>query len=171
MDYTRKKILEILKNNEDPVKGTDLASMIGISRQAIVQHIAILRASGVNVIATHNGYIIPNIEKRENRIKSIECTHSKEEIREELEIIIDLGGKIIDVTIEHPVYGEIVCSLLINSRYELEKFLESLTNKNGKPLLFLTDGIHRHTIEVPNEEVYEIMIKKLTERGFLINLE
>lgn len=98
----RKEILRLLKEKDNPIKGIDLANKLGVSRQIIVQDIAILRAKGERILATPQGYIIP-MEKENKLVKTIVCKHTKnEEIEDELKIIVDMGGKVLDVVVEHP---------------------------------------------------------------------
>ena len=42
-DIRREKIIEIMSNQKEPVSGSDLAKKFGVSRQVIVQDIALLR--------------------------------------------------------------------------------------------------------------------------------
>ena len=56
----REKLLEILKNADEPVKGSVLSAKLDVSRQVIVKDIALLRASGVEILATSTGYMILN---------------------------------------------------------------------------------------------------------------
>ncbi len=166
-DKKRQQLLDLLLNASEPIKGQSLAEHLEVSRQAVVQYIAIIRASGVNVIATHTGYMIPKLPENAEHIKTIYSTHEDEHIREELEIIVDMGGKIIDVIVEHPVYGEIICPINIKSRYEIDNFLDDLEKHKAKPLSVLTGGHHRHTIEVPSEKVYQLIVDKLREKNYI----
>jgi len=166
-DKKRQQLLDLLLNASEPIKGQSLAEHLEVSRQAVVQYIAIIRASGVNVIATHTGYMIPKLPENAEHIKTIYSTHEDEHIREELEIIVDMGGKIIDVIVEHPVYGEIICPINIKSRYEIDNFLDDLEKHNAKLLSVLTGGHHRHTIEVPSEKVYQLIVDKLREKNYI----
>ncbi|MTM62436.1 HTH domain-containing protein, partial [Turicibacter sanguinis] len=54
----RDEILEHLKQAGHPVKGSELAKMFAVSRQVIVQDIALIRAKGISVVATPSGYMI-----------------------------------------------------------------------------------------------------------------
>lgn len=163
----RKKMEKLLKKIENPIKGTDLAKKYKVSRQVIVQDIAVLRASGLNIIATSNGYQIPRL-KEDKIIKTfISNHHGSEAIKEELDIIVDGGGKIIDITINHPVYGDIVCSIMIETKKEVSNFLRKLSMSKAMPLSTLTDGEHYHTIEVSSEEDYENIIKNLKEKEYV----
>ncbi|HHY78281.1 MAG TPA: transcription repressor NadR [Clostridiales bacterium] len=167
-DERREKIFNILKERSIPITGADLSKITGVSRQVIVQDIAILRAKGYNIIATPQGYMLLNDKK--NKIqKVIACCHDKEGMRKELEIIVDNGGKVIDVIVEHPLYGEIKAMLMLESRLDVERFMKHYEDSDTKPLSALTGGIHLHTIEVPDEISYNHIIRDLEKHGYLIN--
>ncbi len=161
------KILEILRESQGPVKGTDLGEEFQVSRQVIVQDIAILRAEGENIVATNRGYLIPT-DKLSLR-KTIVCQHSSlEEIKDELEIVVDNGGRVKDVIVDHPVYGEIRTPLEIRSRKDIKSFISELVGKEGEPLSSLTDGVHMHTIEIDNLEDFREIERGLLEKKYLI---
>lgn len=166
----REKILDTLEKNERPIKGTDLSKTFKVSRQVIVQDVALLRARGENILATPQGYIIPNINKGNKLIKKIVCRHnSNDEIEEELKTIVDLGGKIIDVIVEHPLYGEIKSSLEISSRLDVQEFVNNLEKTKAEPLSKLTEGIHIHTIEIDDMEDFTRIKKALEKKKYLIS--
>lgn len=165
----RKAILEILNSLEKPVKGTEIAEKFGVSRQVIVQDVAVLRAKGEDILATPRGYLIPKAYENNKIIRTIACKHENDkEIEEELDIILSYGGKIIDVSVEHPLYGEIKSQLQISSRYDLNEFMVNLKKYKAEPLSSLTDGIHIHKIEVDNEEMLIKIKEKLLEKKYLI---
>ncbi len=167
----RKEILKLLSENNKPIKGMELANKLGVSRQVIVQDIAILRAKGESILATPQGYIIP-IEEGNKTIKTIVCKHTEyEEIEEELKTIVDRGGKVLDVVVEHPLYGEIKSPLMIGSRLEVAQFMENLKKTKAEPLSTLTEGIHIHSIEVEDEKVLKNIKKALKEKNYLIESE
>ncbi|SET75147.1 hypothetical protein SAMN05660297_03374 [Natronincola peptidivorans] len=167
----REAILLKLTEENKSLKGTDLAKIFNVSRQVIVQDIALLRAEGRDIIATPQGYVIIKNDKTK-KLKTIVSKHtSYEEMKEELEIMIDHGVRVVDVIVEHPIYGEIKGILDIGYKKELEEFLKKIREEQAEPLSTLTDGIHIHTIEVTDEKNYEIMKETLTEKGYLINEE
>ena len=57
----RLAIYETLKATSNPIKGSELAKQYGVSRQVIVQDIALLRAKGIQVVATPTGYLIQEL--------------------------------------------------------------------------------------------------------------
>ncbi|RKD28755.1 transcription repressor NadR [Thermohalobacter berrensis] len=166
----RKAILETLKKSKSPIKGTDLADKFDVSRQVIVQDIAILRAGGTEILATPQGYMIIGAEKNDKIRKTIVCKHcGYDEIEDELKTIIDMGGKLLDVIVEHPIYGEIKSPLMLNSRIEIEEFMKKIKKKDAQPLSSLTGGIHLHTVEVSSEEVFKKIEERLNQKGYLVD--
>ncbi|MDD2574550.1 MAG: transcription repressor NadR [Bacillota bacterium] len=165
----RKNIIRILRTATGPIKGMDLADSLGVTRQVIVQDIAILRAAGEDIIATPRGYLLTNSLQPKAVTKTIACRHhTNEEMEQELTAIVDLGGSIIDVIIEHPVYGEKRGVLMITSRQDVKDFMNSIEDEYAQPLSSLTGGVHIHTIQVRDEESYIRIWEELKRRGFLI---
>lgn len=164
----RRMLVEKLTQSGEPITGSDLADMFGVSRQVIVQDIAIIRAKGVPVLATSSGYLIQKSPSHDKLIKTFVSKHNGfERMEEELLIIIDYGGKIIDVIVEHPVYGEIIGTLLISTREDVSRFVEKVKSTDSKPLASLTKGDHIHTIEVPSEKIFLLIMNELRDKGFV----
>lgn len=164
----RSAIMEKLKNTSEPITGSELAEQFNVSRQVIVQDIAIIRASGTNVIATSNGYLIQKQTDSSRLIKTFVSKHNGfDRMEEELRIIVEYGGKIIDVIVEHPVYGEIVGTLHLSSLEDVQTFIAKVQETQAKPLSILTEGDHIHTIEVPSEKIYQLILTELKEKGFV----
>ncbi|KNF07013.1 3H domain-containing protein [Gottschalkia purinilytica] len=164
----RRTMWNILQREEKPIKGTKLAEEFNVSRQVIVQDIALLRAEGFDIIATPQGYVIPKY-KENNIIKKIVTKHfNLEEMEEELRIMIDYGARVLDVIVEHPIYGEIKGILDIGYKEELDSFMKKLRQQKAEPLSSLTDGIHIHTIEVPSEENFNKIKDKLKEKNYSV---
>ena len=169
-DQRREAILEVLKRTDRPIKGTEFAKMFNVSRQVIVQDIAILRARGEEIFATPQGYMTLTKASKERIFKTIICKHKGyTEIEDELKTIVDLGGKVLDVIVDHPVYSEIKIPLMLSSRAEIDEFVSNLEKENAEPLSSLTEGVHVHTIEVPSLKIYERILMELEIKGYLIN--
>ena len=85
----RKQIVDQIRNSTTPVAGKVLVAAYDVSRQVIVQDIALIRAAGYDVISTNRGYIInePAAVSRVFKVK-----HTDAQVEEELTEIIDLGG-------------------------------------------------------------------------------
>ncbi len=162
----RGKIREFLKDSGGPVTASALASKYGVSRQIIVGDVAILRAGGVDVIATPRGYVLEAAPAYASR--SVVCRHGADRIYEEFCTVVDLGGAVMDVTVEHPVYGHICAPLHIFSRFDADSFCKKLSRPDARPLCDLTSGIHLHTIRAHDEDTLERVVKGLSDNGFLL---
>jgi len=163
----REYIKNLLIKNSSAYKGQFLAEELGVTRQVIVKDIAITRAEGVNIIATPEGYLIPNEESNYVR-RVIAVSHSRDDIYNELECIVKFGGVVEDVTVEHSLYGEIRAMLMIKTLMDIEKFTKKFKELNAEPLSALTKGVHLHTIKADNEEIMESIIKALKDMNYLI---
>lgn len=159
-------ILAKLMSYNEPQKGHNLSTEIGVTRQIIVKDIAILRAEGKNIIATPEGYLIPKNQRP--KVKKILATsHDTDRIEEELQIIVKYGGVIEDVIVEHPVYGEIRGMLMIKTLNDIQNFMIRFKNEKAEPLSKLTGGIHLHTIEADSEDIINKITSELNEKKFL----
>ena len=161
----RKRILEILRKSSDPVSASRLAGIFSVSRQIIVGDVALLRASGTDITATPRGYVLTG--HSEGVLHRIPCRHSAEEMKKELQIMVDNGCLVRDVIVEHPIYGQLVGQLDISTRYDVDEFMAKVMQSDAAPLSDQTEGIHLHTIFCPDEESYQRVLGKLKERGFL----
>ena len=161
----RKEIIQTFRSGKLPVSGGSLADMFGVSRQIIVQDIALLRAQGHDIISTNRGYLLKT-PARVSRVFHVH--HTDEQIGEELNAIVDLGGSIRDVFVIHRVYGTIRGDLGISSRRQVSVFLEQLKNGQSSPLKNITKDTHFHTVEADSEEILDEIEKDLEERGFLL---
>lgn len=163
----RTKIIEILQSREEAVSGAELAKMLNVSRQVIVQDIALLRAVNRNIISTTKGYVLYVKEvQKVNRCFLVK--HSDDEIEDELCTIVDNGGKVMDVIVMHDIYGEISTGLIIKNRQEVYDFVEKLKSHKTISLKDLTGGVHLHTVEADSEAVLDSIEKKLREKKYLI---
>ncbi|MFW6386591.1 MAG: transcription repressor NadR [Bacillota bacterium] len=164
----RKELLSILRSREKPITGSSLADEFAVSRQVIVQDIALLRAEGYEILATSRGYVIPGVSRSQTVEATIACRHDEEGVREELMTVVSFGGRILDVIVEHPVYGEMRGMLMIQSPEDVEQFLDNFRQGGANLLCALTDGVHLHTVEAMNEEVIERIRKELKRKDLLL---
>lgn len=164
----REAIVAALREQVGPVSAGALAGRFGVSRQVIVGDVALLRARDVPIFATPRGYVLEQAG-RGRLLRTIACCHSGEEIlAEELFTVVDFGGEVIDVIVEHPIYGQISGQLHIQNRFDVQCFLEKLRSGQAKALSSLTGGIHLHTISCPSEEIYERILQSLSQKGILL---
>lgn len=162
----REKLLQILKKSDKPVKGSELSVELQVSRQVVVKDIALLRASGLEIIATSNGYIVLDSVKNEFKIKC-KNHNSDDELYDELQTIIDLGGKVKDVIVEHPTYGVLKADLNVATNRDLRNFMQKAATNEFKQLSVLSPDYHIHTIEVDNDEIFEEIQKELKLKNIL----
>lgn len=161
----REEILRILSKADGPQSASSLAERFHVSRQVIVGDVALLRASGHEIASTPWGYQLPKTD--EALTCTICCCHSLEGMERELQLIIDQGCGVLDVLVEHPVYGVLTGQLSLASRYDLSEFMNTVAQYGAKPLSDLTDGIHYHTIKCPTPEAKERVLTLLRQEGIL----
>ena len=163
----RRQILGWLRAHGGPAPGGEIAKHFRVSRQCLVQDIAILRASGEEILATPTGYRLPAEANRAHRA-ILACKHSPERTEEELQILLDHGVRILDVIVEHPIYGELRGSLMLESRADLQDFLAHVRASHAALLSSLTGGVHLHTVEASRPEMISRAKAQLRARGFLL---
>lgn len=163
-DERRKAIVNLLTTEQKAVSGAALSAEFGVSRQIIVQDITVLRSSGYDIISTHNGYLIQNTPLKERVFK---VHHTTERTEEELNLIVDLGGTVVDVFVWHKVYGRMHAPLNIYSRAQVKQFIDGVRTGKSTELMAVTGGYHYHTIRAESESVLDQIEKALSEKGFL----
>ncbi|MFY9499910.1 MAG: transcription repressor NadR [bacterium] len=164
----REGILSLLAKSKKPVTGSYLARHFGVSRQVIVQDIALLRARGLDIVATAQGYIFGQAQKRSTATRRLACRHAPGETRSELLALVQAGCLVVDVIVEHPLYGEIRGLLLLETEADVEDFIERYNNQEALLLSTLTGGVHLHTIEADDPAVFQEVEGRLRELGFLL---
>lgn len=164
----RMYIVNALSTREKPISGSAFAKELHVSRQVIVQDIALLRAGGTDIFSTNRGYVL---QKKHTVTRVFKEKHTNEEVEEELQIIVDLGGKVNDTFISHKVYGLIRVPMNIRSRRDIQNYLSQITGGTSKALSTITSGYHYHTVEAESEEILDLIQQKLAERGFLAKLQ
>lgn len=164
----RKELLNFLRGREEPVTGSGLAEKFGVSRQVIVQDIALLRAEGYEILATARGYLIPEAGSSKTVAATIACCHGQEKVKEELMTIVSFGGRILDVIVEHPIYGEMRGMLMIQSPEDVKQFMDNIRQDEANLLCAVTDGVHLHTVEAMNEEVIKRIKEELAAKKLLL---
>lgn len=165
----RAGILQLLRNRTAPITGGELAGLMGVSRQVIVQDVALLRSAGTSIFATPEGYLLPAATQQAAARRVIAAQHKgNEAMRDELTIVVDMGGTVVDVAIEHGVYGEFSAPLMIRSRMGVDVFMSNFDNGDTSPISMLTGGVHLHTIEAESEEIIDRIIEKLSEKGYIL---
>ena len=161
----REEILKILRNSETPVAARELASRFGVSRQVIVQDIALIRAAGYEILSTNRGYIL---NRSAVVSRTFKVRHTDEQLEEELYSIVDLGGCVKNVMVNHKVYGHMEAPLNITSRRKAAEFIADIRRGKSSPLKNITAGYHYHRITADSEETLDMIEDDLRKRGFLV---
>jgi transcriptional regulator of NAD metabolism len=163
----RANILQILAQSEGCVPAAALAAHFGVTRQIIVSDIAILRANGKKILATSRGYSLSQTPDS-GLLESVACCHRIDQIRDEFYAVVDNGGSVLSVVVEHPLYGQISADLNIRSRYDADEFIAKAEQANANQLCDLTDGFHFHMIRVPDKAAFQRITDALNRLGILV---
>ena len=161
----REQIVRQIQESKEPVSGKKLAELYGVSRQVIVQDIALIRTAGYDIISTNRGYIL-NTQKAISRVFKVQ--HTDEQTEEELYEIVDLGGCVEIVMVNHRVYGHMEAPLGIHSRRKAAAFIEDIKSGKSSPLKNITSNYHYHTVSAESEEILDEIEEMLRAKGFLI---
>ena len=158
----------LIKNdllNQQLISANQLAQKYHVSRQTIVGDIALLRAQGEPIIATVNGYRYEKPDELYHGV--IACQHTLEQTWLELQTIVDLGGQVLDVVVEHHVYGQLTGTLGIANSADINNFMSRLANGHHRLLSSLTNGIHLHHLACDNEKTLNKIKTELNRLGLL----
>ena len=164
----RRAIIAELSAAARPVSGSALAKAVGVSRQVVVQDIALLRADGHDVVATNRGYVLqegagqPSVPTR-----LVKVHHSVDDLGDELTTIVDMGGAVLNVMVNHRVYGKITADLDIRNRRDVERYLEDIKTGKSYPLMTVTSGYHFHRIAADTEAELDEVEQALAAKGYL----
>ncbi|MCR4956515.1 MAG: transcription repressor NadR [Lachnospiraceae bacterium] len=168
-DERRDVITSILKESKEPVSGTMLAKKLGVSRQLIVQDIALIRARGNDIYSTYKGYVLE--EKKPVCTRVFKVHHSDEDSLREMNIIVDLSGTLVDVFVYHNRYGVVKAGMNIKSRKDVILYLEDMKASKSSPLKNITSGYHYHTVTAETEKDLDMIQDALADAGFLAKLK
>lgn len=206
----RELLIKRLSESRSPIPGKALADLTGVSRQVIVQDIAILRTGGFPITATRHGYVLQSMQSMQSESDSsfniapnialdgesfnerpfnerpfndrpfnerpsngrpsrlFKVCHSVEETEQELFSIVDLGGLVLDVMVNHRAYGQITVDLGFKSRRDVRLFIEDLKSGKSYPLMLVTSGYHFHRVFADTEEILDEIEEALSKMGFLV---
>ena len=167
----RAAIISELAAATQPVSGSALAKAVGVSRQVVVQDIALLRADGHDIVATSRGYVLqegkgtPQVPTR-----LLKVHHGPDDLEDELTTIVDLGGAVLNVMVNHRVYGKIIADLDVRNRRDVERYLEGIRTGKSYPLMTVTSGYHFHRIAAETEEQLDEIEAALRAKGYLAEI-
>lgn len=159
----REELIKILKQNSNAISASRLAKIFNVSRQIIVGDIALLRAQGETIVASSKGYTLNPYSEGMPFIVAV--NHKEADTLKELLLFVKMGTIVVNVMVEHPLYGELVGNLNIKTNQDIEEFL----NIKGSLLSSLTNGIHLHTIICKDLDHYNDVVSELEKENLLYN--
>lgn len=161
----RQAIARRLRESTAPLSAAALARELSVSRQIIVGDVALLRAGGLDITATPRGYLLPRLPA--GITCTFACRHRADQMGEELNAMVDQGCTVLDVIVEHPIYGQLTGLLRLSSRYDVAQFVDRCKEEAAAPLSQLTEGVHLHTVLCPDEGAAGRVREALERLGFL----
>ena len=167
-EQRRQAILNLIQSENKPISGGRLAKEFHVSRQIIVQDIALLRAANYDIFSTNKGYVLNEVS---GITRVFKVSHTDAQMEEELNAIVDLGGEIVDVFVYHKVYGRIQGTLSIRSRRNVREFMDGIDSGKSSPLKNITSGYHYHTVKADSRETLELVEKMLAKKNFLLPMD
>ena len=177
----RTRLLGLLHAAKGPVAGGRLAQELGVSRQVIVQDVALLRADGKPIVATSRGYVLGGAgadagtpggrdaagDSAAGARRVLKMRHTVEQTTDELLTIVELGGRVLDVFVNHRVYGRISAPLGIATPSDVMRFADQMASGASTPLLTVTSGYHYHTIAAHSTAALDAIERALDAKGYL----
>jgi hypothetical protein len=161
----RQEIIRTLEKAVKPIPARDLAKFHNVSRQVIVQDVALIRAAGYDILSTNRGYILTKPGKVTRVFK---VSHTDEQMEEELCAIVDLGAEVLNVMVHHKIYGTMEAPLNITSRKKVKQFMDDINSGKSSPLKNITGNYHYHTVSADNEKTLDEVQEVLQQKGFLV---
>lgn len=166
----RCRLLEILQEKDEYLNAAGLAAQLGVSRQIIVSDVAILRERGHEIISTPRGYLLDD-RTGWGYVGVVACRHGAEGVQQEFYLVVDNGGTVVDLVVEHPIYGQLSARLDIRSRFDADLFIDRCREQQASLLSSLTDGYHLHHIGVQRREDFLRIRQALGNAGLLADTE
>ncbi|GAX09144.1 DNA-binding protein [Secundilactobacillus silagincola] len=160
----RSQIQSVLSTSQGPVSASKLAHRFNVSRQTIVGDVSLLRAGGEAIVATVRGYEYQQQAKCE---AVLVCRHFPGDSADEMRRIVEAGGVIEDVVVDHPLYGQLRANLQVRDIGDVNLFIAKMKQRNVRLLSELTDGVHTHTIAYDNPEQLATIQASLRKAGYL----
>ena len=164
----RTEILKLLQQEEKPVAARAMASQFGVSRQVIVQDMAVIRAATPGILSTTRGYVI---QQDSSCVREFKVRHESDQTAEEMNLIVDCGGRVKNISISHRVYGRVTAEMDIRSRQDVNEFVQAINSSHSSVLSSATSGYHYHLIEASSQERLDLIGEQLEKAGFLAPLQ
>ena len=161
----RMQIVAMLLGDGRPISGGELSSRLNVSRQIIVQDMALLRAAGYDILSTHLGYVIKASPLRERIFK---VRHTSAETEDELTKIVELGGTVVNVFVWHKVYGKLEGQLNIFSKRGIDQFIDGIKSGKSTEIMHVTSGYHYHTVRAESDKILDKIEEVLDKSGYIV---
>ena len=162
----RKILLSRMQQSQTPVSGSALGKETGVSRQVIVQDMALLRTQGHPIMSTTKGYYLERTDQNQS-VRTLKVCHTDDQMEDELNAIVDLGGTVPNVMVNHRTYGKMTAALNIRNRRDVRVFVDNIRSGRSSPLLNVTSGYHFHTVSADCEAVLDEIEEMLLQKGYL----
>jgi hypothetical protein len=163
----RERMIQLLQEGRRSITGSELSSSLGVSRQAIVNDIAILRAAGEPIDGGPQGYRWRGDEPTAV-LATIACRHDREGCQEELETLVAHGVAVLDVVVDHELYGAVHADMNVSSHRDVQRIMEVLHTSDVEPLSALTGGLHAHHVRAPDDVALGSARSDLALLGILV---
>ena len=160
----RRRLIKELQAHPDPIRGEDLARLLGVTRQVVVHEVALLRAAGIAVESTPRGYYLPSDQGPPHRTV-LAVRHEPSQTHDELYAMVDHGLTVENVAVEHPVYGVLEGGLHLRSRSDVDQFLQAVRDHDAGLLSVLTQGCHLHTVSYYNSRDLDAAVEALRAKS------
>lgn len=112
------------------------------------------------------GYVI--LRETGGLVRQVAVQHDAAGMGEELNAMVDQGCTVLDVIVDHPIYGQLTGPLQLSNRYDVGQFLSRCAQSDARPLSELTEGIHLHTLSCPDEAAFGRVCRELRRLGVLL---
>lgn len=121
---------------------------------------------GIAIISTPRGYqLVAPAAPGCTRV--FVCCHGSDLMEAELNAIVDNGGIVHNVVIEHDVYGNLEGTLNLHSRRDIQQYIKRMRDSHAEMLSTISGGIHTHLVEAATEEELDAISQALRDLGVL----
>ena len=120
----RIELMNRLKQENRPLSGTELAKAFGVKRGDHCRTSHTVACDQRNILSTNKGYVL--YDRAPVRICAGEffaVNHTDAQMQEELYLMVDCGGYVCDVIVEHEIYGQLSADLILKNRRDVDEFI------------------------------------------------
>ena len=110
------------------------------------------------------------MEQEPRCVREFKVRHKQSDAAKELNLIVDCGGRVCNISISHRVYGRVSAEMDIRSRQDVTEFIAALNDSQSTVLSTATAGYHYHVVEAASEERLYLIGEQIKAAGFLAPL-